>query len=72
MKVIATVLLLLLFILHQDFWLWNDRSLVFGWLPVGLAYHAAYSLVTALVWVFVIKVLWPTRVVDWAEKEPDQ
>ena len=38
-----------LYVLHQDLWLWRAaRPLVFGFLPVGLAYHAAYCLLVAL------------------------
>ena len=35
------VALLLVFLLHNDFWLWNDADLLWG-LPVGLTYHVAY------------------------------
>ena len=27
-------------VLHQDIWNWDNSNLVFGFLPVGLAYHA--------------------------------
>ena len=37
------LVLLLVFLLHNDLWLWNDARVVFG-LPVGLAYHVAYCL----------------------------
>ena len=34
---------LALYALHQDVWFWRTaRPLVFGFLPVGLAYHAGY------------------------------
>ena len=34
----------LVYALHQDFWFWRTaRPLVFGFLPVGLFYHAAYT-----------------------------
>jgi hypothetical protein len=41
-----------LYALHQDLWLWDRaRPLVFGFLPIGLAYHGAYCLaVAALMW----------------------
>ena len=33
-----------LYVLHQDFWFWRDaRPLVFGFLPIGLFYHAAFT-----------------------------
>ena len=34
--------IVLLFVLHQDFWLWEDTTLVFGFIPIGLAYHALW------------------------------
>ena len=69
MKVLAYILLLILFVLHQDFWLWTDRSIVLQFLPVGMAYHVGYTLVTAGLWVFVIKALWPSHLERWAEDE---
>ena len=45
--------------LHQDGWLWNDARLAFGFLPSGLAYHAAYSLATAALWAAVVRFGWP-------------
>ena len=46
------VSILVLYVLHQDLWLWREaRPLVFGFVPVGLAYHGAYCLaVAALMW----------------------
>lgn len=51
-----------LYLLHQDFWFWNAaRPLVFGFLPVGLFYHALYSLaVAALMWALV-RFAWPAH-----------
>lgn len=48
------------YLLHQDLWFWRTaRPLVFGILPVGLAYHAAYCLLAAgLVWALT-KAAWP-------------
>ena len=49
-----------IYLLHQDCWNWKKAEpLVFGFLPIGLAYHAAYSfLVAAMMWVLV-KFAWP-------------
>jgi hypothetical protein len=54
--------LLLFYGLHQDLWFWREaRPLVFGVLPIGLFYHAAYTLaVTPLVW-GLIRVAWPAH-----------
>ena len=46
-------------LLHQDSWLWNDARLVLGFLPSGLAYHAGYSIATAVLWAAVSWLAWP-------------
>jgi hypothetical protein len=47
---LCTVLLLLFllhqFLLHQDFWLWDDPTVLLGFLPIGLAYHALHCVAT--------------------------
>ena len=62
------VLFLLLFMFHQDFWWWDDASLIFGFLPIGLAYHAAFSLGCALLGWLAIKYAWPHKLQKFAEK----
>lgn len=49
----------LLAVLHQDLWLWNDGSLLFGFLPAGLAWHGALSIAAAFVWYGVTVFAWP-------------
>ncbi len=51
-----------LYLLHQDFWLWRTaRPMVFGFLPIGLFYHAGYTVaVSALMWLLV-KYAWPAH-----------
>ncbi len=58
MKVLVVILALILLVLHQDFWLWGNESLVLGFMPMGLAYHAAYSIACALMGALAIKYLW--------------
>lgn len=49
-----------LFVLHQDWWNWIEtRPLVFGFLPVGLAYHAVFTLATMVLMAAAVKWLWP-------------
>ena len=66
MKNTAAVLIVAaLYALHQDFWFWNQaRPLVFGFLPVGLFYHAAYTVATALVLLVLVRLLWPSHLED--------
>lgn len=40
--------LVLLYVLHNDLWWWDDPSLVLG-LPVGLTFHVGLCLAAALV-----------------------
>lgn len=56
-----------LFVVHHDFWYWNDRSLVFGFLPIGLAYHALFSIASGLLWLAALKFAWPSELEAWAE-----
>ena len=38
------VVFVALLILHHDWWFWTDGRLVFGFLPIGLAYHMLISI----------------------------
>ena len=69
MAAFTYVLILALFVLHQDCWLWDSRSLVFGFMPVGLAYHALFSLAAAGVWAVATRSVWPHRWEEWGEEE---
>jgi hypothetical protein len=53
-----------LFFLHQDSWLKNDPSLVFGILPATLAYHMLFTVLAVAGWAAVIKFAWPTGLDD--------
>jgi hypothetical protein len=52
----------LVYLLHQDAWLWTTaRPLVFGFLPVGLAYHALYCVAAAALMWLLTKAAWPSH-----------
>ena len=51
----------LVYVAHQDFWNWKKSELVFGFLPVGLAYHAAYAVLCAIMMAVLVKVAWPAH-----------
>ncbi len=51
--------LALLFLLHNDFWLWTDGRNVLG-LPAGLTYHIIYCLATSILMALVVRYAWPT------------
>ena len=57
-----------LYVLHQDYWNWFEaRPLVFGFVPIGLAYHAAFSVAAALVLWLLVTYAWPSHLEDEAE-----
>ena len=69
MKLLKTVLLTLLvigvYILHQDFWNWKKAEpLVFGFLPIGLAYQAGYSVLAAFTMAILVRFAWPKHLED--------
>lgn len=54
-----------IYVLHQDFWNWKSAEpLVFGFLPIGLAYHVGYSLGAAILMAILVKLAWPKHLED--------
>jgi hypothetical protein len=69
---LLTLLVAVLYVLHQDIWFWRTaRPLVFGFLPIGLAYHAAYSVAAALVLAVLVRFAWPGHLEAEVESAPD-
>ena len=59
---LLTLLVLVVYILHQDFWNWRKvEPLVFGFLPVGLAYHAGFSVLASILMAVLVKFAWPAH-----------
>ncbi|HYH84532.1 MAG TPA: DUF3311 domain-containing protein [Pyrinomonadaceae bacterium] len=49
-----------LYVLHQDFWFWRtSRPLVLGVVPIGLFYHACYSVAASLLMWLLVRHAWP-------------
>lgn len=64
--------LVVLYVLHNDWWLWNDGRLLLG-LPVGLVVHVAYMVVTAVVMLLLVRHAWPSHLeVDDPPSSPCQ
>ena len=52
----------LLYVLHQDIWFWRTPTpLVFGFLPIGLFYHAAYTILISIVLAWLARRYWPSH-----------
>ncbi len=70
MRKVVIFLILALAVLHHDFWWWNDaETLVFGFLPIGLAYHAGVSLVAGGLWALAVRYCWPCGLDDDESEE---
>jgi hypothetical protein len=68
-RILLVLVVVALYILHQDIWFWRTaHPLVFGFVPIGLFYHAAFSVAAALVMWLLVKYAWPAHL----EQEIDQ
>jgi hypothetical protein len=67
---LLTLLVVFVYLLHQDFWNWKRATpLVLGFLPVGLAYHAGYSILAAVTMAVLVKFAWPKQLEDAPDTE---
>jgi hypothetical protein len=56
------LLFAVIYVLHQDVWFWRAaRPLVFGFLPIGLAYHAAHTIAVSVMLAWLVKHHWPSH-----------
>jgi hypothetical protein len=61
-KFLLLLLVLLVYLAHQDLWNWKKSDpLVLGFLPIGLAYHAGYSIAAAILMAVLVKFAWPAH-----------
>ena len=70
MRYFVWMLVALLVVLHQDYWQWDNDSLVFGFLPYTLAYHAGVSIAAAVVWMLATRWSWPDHLDDNGGERP--
>ncbi len=59
MKWLLVAIVLVFLVLHQDTWNWTNKTLVFGFIPIGLAYHILYSGMAAVVMWCLVTFAWP-------------
>jgi hypothetical protein len=50
---------ILLYALHQDFWLWRAARPLWFALPPALLYHAGYCLAVSLLMFLLVRYAWP-------------
>ena len=61
MKHVVWILVVLLLILHQDNWLWDNSKLLFGFMPITLLFHAGISISAGIVWYLATLYCWPAE-----------
>ncbi|HEV7398300.1 MAG TPA: DUF3311 domain-containing protein [Pyrinomonadaceae bacterium] len=72
-KLFLFVIILALYVLHQDFWNWRTAyPLVFGFIPIGLFYQAAFTVAAALVMWLLVKLAWPAHLEEEVEESERQ
>ncbi len=54
------ILFAVLVVLHHDWWFWTDGRLLWGFLPIGLAYQIGISLAAAVLWGWASFYAWPS------------
>ena len=70
-KPTLVLLVLAVYVLHQDYWNWKEtHPLILGFLPIGLAYHAAYSILAAIMMAILVKWAWPKHLEETTAQEP--
>ena len=74
-KLLLFLLIAAVYVLHQDLWNWRQSDpLVFGFLPIGLAYHAGYAILASILMAILVKTAWPGQLekLDEPEIQPDK
>ena len=64
LRFLLVSVLVLLALLHQDFWWWDDPTPVLGFLPIGLAWHILLSVLSGVAWWLVTRHCWPEDLED--------
>jgi len=70
-KFLLFLLIAVVYLLHQDFWNWRvSHPLVFGFLPIGLAYQAGYSILASIMMAILVRTAWPKHLENVEGGEP--
>lgn len=67
-KALLVLAVVALYFLHQDIWNWRTaRPFVFGSIPIGLFYHACFSVAASFVMWLLVKFAWPAHLEEEVE-----
>ncbi|HKP72253.1 MAG TPA: hypothetical protein VJT82_04900 [Pyrinomonadaceae bacterium] len=69
---LLALVVLALYVSHQDIWFWRKATpLAFGFIPVGLFYHACFTVACALVMWMLVTYAWPAHLEEEIEGGQD-
>ena len=72
-RLLLTLVVVALYILHQDIWNWRKvYPMAFGFVPVGLFYHACFVVASALVMWMLVTYAWPAHLEEEVEGRAEQ
>ena len=71
-RTLLVVAVVALYFLHQDIWFWRNGRLIFGFIPIGLFYHACYALAASLVMWLLVTYAWPAHLEQEAEAASEE
>jgi hypothetical protein len=61
-RLLLAFVVIALYISHQDIWNWRKvYPLAFGFVPIGLFYHACFTVACALVMWMLVTYAWPAH-----------
>ena len=64
-RILLVLAVVVLYVLHQDFWFWRTPyfrgAIPFGFIPIGLFYHACFSVAASLLMWLLVKFAWPSH-----------
>jgi hypothetical protein len=67
-RVLLVLAVVALYLLHQDIWFWRTaHPMVFGFVPIGLFYHACFSVAASLLMWLLVTFAWPKQLETEAE-----
>ncbi|MEZ6096542.1 MAG: DUF3311 domain-containing protein [Pirellulaceae bacterium] len=69
MRNLIWLLILLLIFARQDFWYWEDETLVFGFFPIGFFYQALISVAAGVLWYLATIYCWPRDLIEQVKEE---
>ncbi|RCS49330.1 DUF3311 domain-containing protein [Bremerella cremea] len=72
MRYVVWLLVVALIILRQDLWLWNNGTLVWGFMPITLLWQAGISIAASIVWFLATIFAWPTDLIEEVQRESEE